>query len=91
MKTIAEYTTFYEATIAKGLLESEGIEAAITNNDSVFPGLGFMPNNTVRLAVNEPDVEKAISLLENTNFDDMEISEAELEAQAEAAAGDEEI
>ncbi|MBQ1623979.1 MAG: DUF2007 domain-containing protein, partial [Bacteroidales bacterium] len=39
LKTVAEYYNEYEAQIAKGLLESEGIEAVVMNLNSSYPGV----------------------------------------------------
>ena len=39
LKTVAEFTFEYEAEIAKGRLESEGIEAVIVNVNTPYPGL----------------------------------------------------
>jgi len=87
MTIVAEYTTTYEAVIAKGLLESEGIMSAVMNNDSMY---GMMLSNTgVRLAVNPEDYDRAVEILTRTDFDQLGIDEAELEAQAEAAATEE--
>lgn len=73
------------------MLANEGIHSQVTHVDSSFPGMAFMQNSGVCLVVNDEDYDAARKILESVDFDDLEIDEAELEAQAEAAAGDEEV
>lgn len=63
MKTVAEFTFEYEAEIAKGRLESEGIESMITNVNSPYPGLQ-LGKYGIRLVVNDYDLESAQMILD---------------------------
>ena len=63
MKTVAEFTFEYEAEIAKGRLESEGIEAMITNVNSPYPGLQ-LGRHGIQLMVNDYDLESAQMILD---------------------------
>lgn len=64
LKTVAEYYNEYEAQIAKGLLESEGIEAVVMNLNSSYPGVQ-MGRHGIQLQVNDYDLESAQMLLDN--------------------------
>lgn len=64
LKIVAEYQNEYEAEIAKGVLESEGIHAAIMNVNSAYPGIS-MGKHGVQLMVNDYDLESAQMLLDN--------------------------
>lgn len=63
MKIVAEFTFEYEAEIAKGRLESEGIEAMISNVNTPYPGLQ-LGKHGVQLLVNDYDLESAQMLLD---------------------------
>lgn len=63
MKVVAEFNLEYEAEIAKGLLESEGIRAVIMNANSPYPGI-TMGRHGIQLAVNEKDFESAQMVLD---------------------------
>ena len=62
MKVVAEFTYEYEAEIAKGRLESEGIECVIMNAVSPYPGI-TMGRHGVQLMVNDYDLESARTIL----------------------------
>lgn len=64
LKIVAEYIYEYEAEIAKGLLESEGIEAMISNVNSPYPGV-LLGKHGIQLLVNDYDLETAQMILEN--------------------------
>ncbi|MBR3449870.1 MAG: DUF2007 domain-containing protein [Bacteroidales bacterium] len=64
LKTVAEYYNEYEAQIAKGLLESEGIEAVVMNLNSSYPGVQ-MGRHGIQLQVHDYDLESAQMILEN--------------------------
>lgn len=63
MRVVAEFNLEYEAEIAKGLLESEGIHAVIMNANSPYPGI-TMGRHGVQLMVNDEDFESAQMLLD---------------------------
>ncbi|MBO4535931.1 MAG: DUF2007 domain-containing protein [Bacteroidales bacterium] len=77
LKTVAEYYNEYEAQIAKGLLESEGIEAVVMNLNSSYPGVQ-MGRHGIQLQVHDYDLETAQMLLDN--------AERESEADADPEA-----
>ena len=77
LKTVAEYYNEYEAQIAKGLLESEGIEAVVMNLNSSYPGVQ-MGRHGIQLQVHDYDLETAQRLLDN--------AERESEADADPEA-----
>ena len=70
LKTVAEFTFEYEAEIAKGRLEAEGIEAVVTNVNSPYPGLQ-LGKHGVELQVHDYDFESAQTIL-NTPVPDEE-------------------
>ena len=63
MKVVAEFNLEYEAEIAKGLLESEGVKAVIMNANTPYPGI-TMGRHGVQLVVNEEDFETAQMILD---------------------------
>ena len=63
LKIAAEFNYEYEAEIAKGRLESEGIEAVIMNYNSPYPGIS-MGRHGVQLMVNDYDLESAQMILD---------------------------
>lgn len=63
MRVVAEFNLEYEAEIAKGLLESEGIRAVIMNANSPYPGI-TMGRHGVQLMVNDEDFESAQMILD---------------------------
>ena len=80
LKIVAEYIYEYEAEIAKGLLESEGIEAMISNVNSPYPGV-LLGKHGIQLLVNDYDLETAQMILENAeNADKTEDAEPADEA-----------
>ena len=64
LKVVAEYIDEYEAEIAKGRLESEGIEAMISNVNTPYPGV-LLGKHGIQLLVNDYDLESAQMILEN--------------------------
>ena len=64
MKAVEEFYNQYEAEIAKGRLEAEGIQAVIMNLNSVYPGVQ-MGRHGIQLMVNEEDLETAQMILDN--------------------------
>lgn len=66
MKVVKHYTDAFAANIAKGMLENEGIPAAVLNQNQVFAGL---PTDlgTIDLAVEDENYEKALKLIEATS------------------------
>ena len=75
LKTVAEYYNEYEAQIAKGLLESEGIEAVVMNLNSSYPGVQ-MGRHGIRLQVNACDLESAQMILDNAERESEEDPDA---------------
>jgi len=63
LKVVQEYYHEYEAQIAKGRLESEGIEAVIMNANTPYPGIP-MGRHGVQLMVNDYDLESAQMILD---------------------------
>lgn len=69
MKVVAEFNLEYEAEIAKGLLESEGIKSVIMNANSPYPGI-TLGRHGVQLMVNEEDLETAQMILDRSSAPD---------------------
>lgn len=63
MRVVAEFNLEYEAQIAKGRLEAEGIQAVIMNANSPYPGV-LMGRHGVQLMVNDEDFESAQMILD---------------------------
>lgn len=63
MKVVAEYLFEYEAEIARGRLESEGIKAMISNVNTPYPGV-LVGKHGVQLLVNDYDLESAQMILD---------------------------
>jgi len=63
MKVVEEFYNQYEAEIAKGRLEAEGIKAVIMNLNSSYPGVQ-MGRHGIQLMVNEEDLETAQMILD---------------------------
>ena len=63
MKVVAEYLFEYEAEIARGRLESEGIKAMISNVNTPYPGV-LVGKHGVQLLVNDYDLESAQLILD---------------------------
>lgn len=81
LKIVAEYIYEYEAEIAKGLLESEGIEAMISNVNSPYPGV-LLGKHGIQLLVNDYDLETAQMILENAeNVDNAESTDKTEDAE----------
>lgn len=62
MKVVAEYYLEYEAEIAKGRLESEGIAAVVMNLNRSYPGVQ-MGKHGIQLMVNDEDLAAAQAIL----------------------------
>ena len=62
LKVVAEYIYEYEAEIAKGRLESEGIEAMISNVNTPYPGV-LLGKHGIQLMVNDEDFDTALAIL----------------------------
>ena len=63
MKVVAEYLFEYEAEIARGRLESEGVKAMISNVNTPYPGV-LVGKHGVQLLVNDYDLESAQMILD---------------------------
>lgn len=66
MKIVERYNNPYDAHIAQGLLESEGILSEIMNESSIFPGFGEIRGYDIRLMVNDEEFEAAQNILNNS-------------------------
>ena len=62
MKVVAEFYHEYEAEIARGRLESEGIEAVVMNLNRSYPGVQ-MGRHGIQLMVNDEDFAAAQAVL----------------------------
>jgi hypothetical protein len=64
LKTLAAFNTPLEAHLVRGILEAEGIESLLTNEQimGVHPGLNFALGG-VQLKVREEDYERAQAIL----------------------------
>lgn len=69
LKTVAEFTFEYEAEIARGRLESEGIEAVIVNVNTPYPGLQ-LGKHGIELKVHDYDLESAQMILDTEVTED---------------------
>jgi len=63
MRVVAEFYHEYEAEIAKGRLEAEGITAVIMNLNSSYPGVQ-MGKHGIQLMVGDEDFESAQMILD---------------------------
>lgn len=64
MKTVGKYGNAFSAELAKGLLESEGIESCIVNEYLNYIGLPNMQQlNPVELRVADEDYDRALQVL----------------------------
>ncbi|MBO5418775.1 MAG: DUF2007 domain-containing protein [Bacteroidales bacterium] len=62
LKTVAKFSDPMRASIAEGLLKSNGIEAGIFGETSSYPSFNAVEQN-IELKVKEADYESALSLL----------------------------
>jgi predicted metal-dependent phosphotriesterase family hydrolase len=62
LKTVATFADPMLASIAEGLLQSNGIEAGIFGEVSSYPSLNAAEQN-IQLKVNAEDYESALSIL----------------------------
>ncbi len=64
MRVVEKYTSVFSANLAKGLLESHGINAMVLNeNLSVITGVMNTDLISVELAVSDEDYSRASKLL----------------------------
>ena len=63
MQIVRRYLSPIEAHIDASLLESEGIECQVLNENLAFVGLGASAGFDVRLVVCDQDYERASSIL----------------------------
>lgn len=63
--------TYQKAQILKTILESEGVEAYIHNVNLLQP----MVSAGVRVRINEIDLPRALDIIENVRFDELDIKE----------------
>ena len=62
LKTVAKFSDPMRASIAEGLLRSNGIDAEVFGETSSYPSFNAVEQN-IELKVNEADYESALSLL----------------------------
>jgi len=62
---IKTFLNRFEAPLAQGFLESNGIEAIVASDDagSMQPNLSYLSN--IRLMVNESDAQQALAMLDD--------------------------
>ncbi len=60
-KTVATFLDVMSANITAGMLNENGIPAAVIGADSSYPSLGYV--KPIEVKVNESDYELAMSLL----------------------------
>lgn len=65
--------TYQKAQVLKSILESEGIEAYIHNVNLLQP----MVSAGVRVRINEIDLPRALDIIENVRFDDLDVKKEE--------------
>ena len=67
MKTVLHALNSVEANLAKGLLESEGIQCSVLG-EYLQGAIGELPaNGLIRVVVSDADYERASSVLESWN------------------------
>ncbi|MBR6660251.1 MAG: DUF2007 domain-containing protein [Bacteroidales bacterium] len=77
MKTIKEFPSLFEAQVAQGALENEGINAQILNESSSFPAFAtFSKQFAIKLVVSDEDYEKSLEILNHLS-DEAAASSAE--------------
>ena len=59
LKTVAKFSDPMRASIAKGMLESNGIEAEVFGEVSSYPSINAAEQN-IKLKVNEADYESGV-------------------------------
>jgi hypothetical protein len=84
LKTIAEFRESFEAHLARGKLESEGIPAVVIDENIPNTGLYAESFDCVKLQVPEEDVERAREILTEDHTAEIEaIEEEEFETEPE--------
>jgi len=79
MKIVKDYDNGFSANLAKGLLESSGIQAYVYNdNIGYITGLSNKSLLSIRLGVDDADYENALEILNASNVE----NEANLEREA---------
>ncbi len=64
MKVVEKYTNAFSANLAKGMLESNGIESQVLNqNLGVITGVANLDLLCIELVVNDYDYDEALKLL----------------------------
>lgn len=63
MKVLEKYPDVYQAHIVRGMLENEGIECEVVNENLPFLGMG-VAGFDVRIVVNDEDYERAKAIIE---------------------------
>ena len=63
MKVLEKYPDVYQSHIVRGMLENEGIECEIVNENLPFLGMG-VAGFDVRIVVNDEDYDRAKAIIE---------------------------
>lgn len=64
MRVVAKYTSAFSANVAKGMLENEGIQAEVLNqNIAIVTGVINSDMMSIDLVVNDEDYSRASKLL----------------------------
>ncbi|HEX4823870.1 MAG TPA: DUF2007 domain-containing protein [Candidatus Polarisedimenticolaceae bacterium] len=77
---VKSFTDKGEAEIAKGLLEAEGIDAAITADDLGSEGPGITFGRPINLVVPASDADRASDLLDQAAEGGLEASEEDADS-----------
>lgn len=71
MKVVGKYTSAFSANIAKGVLEANGIKAAVLNeNILMITGVANNDLLSMELVVNDEDYNAALKLLEASSIEE---------------------
>ncbi len=65
MKVVKHYASAFAANLAKGMLENEGIAAAVLHQDQAFAGI-YNKLGYIDLAVDDKDYSRALKLIEES-------------------------
>lgn len=71
MKVVGKYTSAFSANIAKGVLEANGIQAAVLNeNMPMITGVANTDLLSMELVVKDEDYNAALKLLEASSIEE---------------------
>jgi len=71
--TLTTCNTSIEANMIKGLLDSEGIESFLTNENfaTLMPGYNGMLGSGIQVMIDEVDSERAIEIISKQNIEEL--------------------